>query len=132
VAELLRSTETSFLIVTSPEAEPAREASYLARKLAEADMPQGELIVNRVHSDGLLGHSVDEVAELLEDGLGAGLAQRVASNLADFDVLVRRDEAAIAELSRGRGKREAILVPYLDEDVQDLLSLAGIAEYLFA
>jgi anion-transporting ArsA/GET3 family ATPase len=132
VAELLRSPETTFLIVTSPEAEPAREASYLAERLAEAGMPQGELIVNRVHRDGLDGHSEEEVAELLEERLGAGLAQRVASNLADFDVLARRDRETIAGLSRAGGGEEAILVPYLDEDVQDLLSLAGIAEYLFA
>jgi anion-transporting ArsA/GET3 family ATPase len=132
VAELLRSPETTFLIITSPEAEPAREATYLAERLAEAGMPQGELIVNRMHRDGLEGHSEEEVAELLEEGLGAALAQRVASNLADFDVLARRDGETIADLSRAAGGKEAILVPYLDEDVQDLLSLAGIAEYLFA
>ncbi len=38
VAELLRDPETSFLIVTSPEPEPAREALFLAEQLAEQRM----------------------------------------------------------------------------------------------
>jgi anion-transporting ArsA/GET3 family ATPase len=131
VAELLRSPETSFLIVTSPESEPAREARYLGERLAAAGMSTGELIVNRVHRDGLDGHSVDELTELLTDELGASLAGRVAGNLADFDVLVRRDERTVAELSAALGERAPILVPDLDEDVQDLLSLSRISEYLF-
>jgi anion-transporting ArsA/GET3 family ATPase len=131
VAELLRSPETSFLIVTSPESEPAREARYLGERLAAAGMSPGELIVNRVHRDGLDGHSVDELTELLTDELGASLAGRVAGNLADFDVLVRRDEQTVAELSAALGERSPILVPDLDEDVQDLLSLSRISEYLF-
>lgn len=131
VAELLRSPETSFLIVTSPESEPAREARYLGERLAAAGMSPGELIVNRVHRDGLDGHSVDELTELLTDELGASLAGRVAGNLADFDVLVRRDEQTVAELSAALGERTPILVPDLDEDVQDLLSLSRISEYLF-
>jgi hypothetical protein len=56
----------------------------------------------------------------------------VASNLADYDVLVRRDADTIARLSRMLPGRGAIVVPQLDEDVQDLLVLGEIAEHLFA
>jgi anion-transporting ArsA/GET3 family ATPase len=131
VSTLLRSPETAFLIVTSPEAEPVREAGYLAERLDAAGMPRAELVVNRVHSDGLDGYSSEEVGDLLSGALGAPLAARVASNLADFDVLVRRDRASIERLSRSLGGSEPVLVPELDEDVQDLLGLAGIAENLF-
>jgi anion-transporting ArsA/GET3 family ATPase len=132
VAALLRDPHTTFLIVTSPEVEPAREAAFLANRLAAAGMARGELIVNRVHQDGLGGHSVQDLTRLLAPELGEGLAARVASNLADFDVLVRRDRETIGHLSGTLGEREPILVPQLDEDVQDLLGLARIAEYLFA
>jgi anion-transporting ArsA/GET3 family ATPase len=131
VNRLLGDPATTFLIVTSPEPEPAREAAYLAERLAAEGMPRGELIVNRVHSDGLQGHSVEDVARLLAGELGEGLAARAASNLADFDVLVRRDEQTIARMSDSLGEREPVLVPHLDEDVQDLLGLARIAEHLF-
>jgi anion-transporting ArsA/GET3 family ATPase len=130
VDALLRSEQTTFLIVTSPEAEPAREATFVADRLASAGMRTGEMIVNRVHSEGLGGHSREEVSELLADDLGEELAGRVAGNLADFDVLVRRDRATIARLAATLHGREPILVPHLDEDVQDLLGLSRIAEHL--
>jgi anion-transporting ArsA/GET3 family ATPase len=131
VGELLRSPETTFLIVTSPEAEPAREARFLVDRLRAAGMALGELIVNRTHLDGLHGVGAPELAALLAPALGEGLARRVAGNLADFDVLVRRDGETIAGLSEAVGGRRPMVVPQLDEDVQDLLGLARVAKHLF-
>jgi anion-transporting ArsA/GET3 family ATPase len=131
VAALLRAPQTTFLIVTSPEAEPAQEAEFLLARLAAKDMPVGELIVNRVHTHGLRGHSVGAVADMLEPTLGERLAARVAANLADFDVLATRDHETIERLSEAWGHHEPIVVAHLDEDVQDLLGLARIAEQLF-
>ncbi len=105
MSALLRSPQTAFLIVTSPEPEPAREARFLAERLAEAGMARAELIVNRVHSDGLDGQRSSEVAALLRAQLGAGLAARVARNLADFDVLARRDARRSRSLVRPLGGR---------------------------
>ncbi len=131
VAALLRAPHTTFVIVTSPELEPAREAEFLMERLAATGMPVGELIVNRVHTHGLHGLSVREVAELLAPALGESLAGRVAGNLADFDVLAARDRATIERLSEAWDAQRPIVVPHLDEDVQDLLGLARIAEHLF-
>jgi anion-transporting ArsA/GET3 family ATPase len=134
VEGLLRDPRTSFVIVTSPEPEPVREAGFLAERLTAAEMQLGALIVNRVHLHGMGGFTAPQVAELLAGDLGEPLAGRVAANLADFDVLVQRDRATIAELSRARGGAGAIpapvLVPHLDEDVQDLLGLSRVAEHL--
>jgi anion-transporting ArsA/GET3 family ATPase len=132
VAELLRDPVTSFLIVTSPESEPAREAVFLAERLTEAGMPRDGLIVNRVHLHGLDGQSTDEVQTLLSAELGDSLARRVAHNLADFDVLESRDRDTIARLRRELDEPDPVIVPHLDEDIQDLAGLARIAEYLFA
>ncbi len=131
VAALLRAPHTTFLIVTSPEVEPAREAQFLADRLRAAGMPVGELIVNRAHTYGLDEFSPGEVAELLTPKLGERLAARVAVNLADFDVLARRDRETVARLSQAVGERRPIVVPHLDEDVQDLLGLTKVAEHLF-
>ncbi|HEY2397500.1 MAG TPA: ArsA-related P-loop ATPase [Solirubrobacteraceae bacterium] len=131
VATLLADPATTFMIVTSAEREPAREAVFLAERLAEAQMQRGALIVNRVHSVGLGEHSPGEVQRALEPELGQSLARRVAANLADFDVLRRRDGETIAGLARALGEREPILVPHLDHEIQDLLGLARIAEELF-
>jgi anion-transporting ArsA/GET3 family ATPase len=132
VAALLRSPDTAFVIVSSPEAEPAREAVFLADALAAAGMRRGELVVNRVHTEGLKGRSVQDVAKLLEAELGEALAGRVARNLADFDLLARRDSDTIARLSSAVEEPRPVLVPHLDEEVQDLVGLWSIAEHLFA
>src|SRR5882724_9441746 len=95
VDALLRSPSTAFLIVTSPEIEPSREAAFLASRLRDAGMSEAHLIVNRVHRDGLDGHSVEDVASALAPKLGEELAARAAGNLADFDVLARRDSETI-------------------------------------
>ena len=130
VQQLLRSEQTGYLIVTSPEPEPVREARFLASRLRERGMAEPELIVNRVHLDGLGGRDPDDVAKELAAGLGPDLGRRVAANLADFDVLVQRDAATVAELSERLEGREPTLVGHLYEEVQDLLGLARIAELL--
>jgi anion-transporting ArsA/GET3 family ATPase len=130
VQQLLRSEQTGFLIVTSPEPEPAQEARFLSARLRETGLGEPELVVNRVHLDGLGGREPEALADQLTDDLGVELARRVASNLADFDVLVRRDEATVRELSALLGGREPTLVGHLDEEIHDLLGLARIAEAL--
>jgi anion-transporting ArsA/GET3 family ATPase len=131
VARLLREPTTTFVLVTSPEPEPVEESLFLARRLAEREMARGGVIVNRVHFDGLGEHTVEQAHAVLLDELGDRLARRVAENLADFDVLVRRDEATIARLSSELDERRPILVAQLDEDVSDLTGLAELAARLF-
>jgi anion-transporting ArsA/GET3 family ATPase len=130
VQKLLRSEQAGYLIVTSPEPEPVREARFLSDRLRETGIGTPELIVNRVHLDGLDGSDPEQLAEALAPDLGADLARRVASNLADFDVLVRRDEETVRELTELLDGGEPTLVGHLDEEVQDLLGLARIAEQL--
>ena len=132
VDELLHSPLTAFLIVTSPEREAAREARFLAERLAGARLGAAELIVNRVHTDGLEGHRAEELATALAGSLGEQLATRVAHNLSDFDVLAQRDSETIEDLAATlKGPARPIVVGQLDEEVQDLLGLARIAEQLF-
>lgn len=132
VEGLLRDPGTSFLIVTSPEREPREEARFFHERLAEANMAFGALIVNRVHELGLDGHTREQAQALLVGALGETLAAKVAANLADFDVLARRDRTGIEELSAAIGDTQPVLVPDLDGEVQDLAGLAVLADHLLA
>src|SRR5947207_1809623 len=132
VAALLRDPATVFMIVTSPESEPAREAAFLARTLDARGMRRGGLIVNRVHSYALEGQPVERARELLAPAVGERLASRAAANLADFDVLAERDKRAIARLQRELRVADPVLVPHLDQDVRDLAALARFAGYLLS
>ena len=103
---------------------------FLADRLATLGMARDAVIVNRVHLHGLDGHSPEQVQALLAAELGDPLL--LLHNLADFDVLVERDHDTLARLRRKLAEADPVIVPHLDEDIQDLAGLARIAEHLFA
>ncbi len=126
VNELLADPGTCFLVICGPQGEPISEAVYFHRKLVEAKLPFGGVIVNKVHypSEHLRGNGEDLVAAL-EGALGdLGLAQRVARNFFDYQALADRDRRNIEHLAAQLRTRSVIQVPYLDEDVHDLAGLA--------
>jgi anion-transporting ArsA/GET3 family ATPase len=132
VNELLADPRTSFFLVTSPQRDAIDEAIFFHRRLREARMPFGAAIVNRVHDlpvDGDGGAAVeDDLAALLDDKL----AQKVARNFDDYRLLAESDRANVERLLRELGRRPAVLVPYLDEDVHDIAGLLAVNEHLFA
>jgi anion-transporting ArsA/GET3 family ATPase len=133
VNELLADQRTSFLVVCAPQGEPIEEAVYFHRKLVEAELPFGGVIVNKVHFESELEAAGDDVESELTDALGdPELAARVAHNLADYRALAARDRANVARLTREMRARRVIQVPYLDSDVHDLAGLMEINRYLFA
>ncbi len=137
VNELLADSQTSFLVVCGPQGEPISEAVYFHRKLVEAELPFGGVIVNKVHyEDGLADADADAIAELpgeLSRALGdPELGERVAANFEDFRALSERDRRNVARLAAEMRTRAVIQVPYLDDDVHDLAGLMEINRYLFA
>jgi anion-transporting ArsA/GET3 family ATPase len=150
VNSLLADPHTCFLVVCGPQGEPIDEAVYFHRKLVEAKLPFGGVIVNKVHypAERLRGdgESPDgesgELEAALMARLGAGdgldgeaardLAARVAENFADYQALAERDARNIEHLAAELRTSATIRVPYLDEDVHDLGGLAEINRYLFA
>jgi anion-transporting ArsA/GET3 family ATPase len=133
VNELLADPETCFLVVCGPQGEPISEAVYFHRKLVEARLPFGGVIVNKVHYGSELPEGDDALAERLNGALGdAGLAGRVLDNLRDYRGLAGRDRRNIRRLTAEMRARSVIEVPNLDVDVHDLAGLMRINEYLFA
>jgi anion-transporting ArsA/GET3 family ATPase len=132
VNELLADRQTSFLVVCGPQGEPIEEAVYFHRKLVEAGLPFGGVIVNKVHIDSDPGAPAEDIEDELAAVLGeVDLAARVAANLADYRVLADRDRRNIDRLTREMRARAVIEVPYLDEDVHDLGGLMEVNRYLF-
>ncbi|HVX32678.1 MAG TPA: ArsA-related P-loop ATPase [Solirubrobacterales bacterium] len=134
VNKLLAAPTTCFLVVCGPQGEPIDEAVYFHRKLVEAKLPFGGVIVNKVHypAEKLRGDARDLPATLVEKLGDEDLAQRVAANFADYQALAERDARNIEHLAREMRATGVIRVPYLDEDVHDLAGLAQINRYLFA
>jgi len=131
VSELLADPGTCFMVVCGPQGEPISEAVYFHRKLVEAKLPVGGVIVNKVHyqADGEAGGEAEaDLRELLDDELAA----RVASNFADYQALAQRDARNVDHLARELNARRVIRIPYMDEDIHDLEGLLKIDRYLFA
>jgi anion-transporting ArsA/GET3 family ATPase len=134
VNELLADPGSSFLVVCGPQGEPIDEAVYFHRKLVEAKLPIGGVIVNKVHYATEVGQGDGEdlrhsLAAVLDSD---DLAQRAAENFADYQALAARDAANIDHLAAELRTSSVIRVPYLDEDVHDLAGLSQINRYLFA
>jgi anion-transporting ArsA/GET3 family ATPase len=135
VTELLGAKETTFVIVCGPQGDPIDEAVYFHRKLVEAKMPVGGVIVNKVHyhssgaDDSAEGSLPKDIKRVVKDD---DLAGRVVANFEDFKALAERDAANIEHLARELKQKRVIRVPYLDEDVHDLAGLLEINRYLFA
>jgi anion-transporting ArsA/GET3 family ATPase len=127
VGALLEDPATTFLIVTSPRHDPAEEAIHFHRKLRDARMPFGALVINRVHAvadaDGALP------AGLAED-LGDGLAGRVAAAAHELTALAAHDAAEVRRLGVRLGTPPTVVIPELDDDVHDVEGLARIRGHL--
>jgi anion-transporting ArsA/GET3 family ATPase len=133
VNELLANPETCFLVVCAPQGEPITEAVYFHRKLVEAQLPFGGVIVNKVHYESELPAYEKglerQLAAALDDD---DLARRAIENFDDYRALAARDHDNIKRLTAEMRARLVIQVPYLDTDVHDLAGLMRINEYLFA
>jgi anion-transporting ArsA/GET3 family ATPase len=134
VNNLLADPHTCFLVVCGPQGEPISEAVYFHRKLVEAKLPFGGVIVNKVHypAERLRDDDGDPSSGLTEKLGDNDLAERVAENFADYQALAERDARNIEHLAAELRTKGVIRVPYLDEDVHDLGGLAEINRYLFA
>jgi len=134
VNSLLADPHTCFLVVCGPQGEPIDEAVYFHRKLVEAKLPFGGVIVNKVHypAERLRGDGGDLGTRLAAKLGDEELAGRVGENFADYQALAERDARNIEHLAAELRTRGTIRVPYLDEDVHDLGGLAEINRYLFA
>jgi anion-transporting ArsA/GET3 family ATPase len=133
VNELLASPKTCFLVVCAPQGEPINEAVYFHRRLVEAKLPFGGVIVNKVHYESELPAYEDGLEDELAAALGdEDLAHRVVENFDDYRALAARDQRNIERLMAEMRARLVIQVPYLDTDVHDLPGLMRINDYLFA
>jgi anion-transporting ArsA/GET3 family ATPase len=143
VNELLGERFTTFVLVTAPERDSIDEAFYFWRRLKEADLPFGGVVVNKVHPDyvkakgkgaraarnGLLA----DLERSLDGTPGAAeLAAKIAENFERYRLLAERDRENMEALT-GRLEDDCVLeVPYLDEDVHDLAGLEHVNRFLFA
>jgi anion-transporting ArsA/GET3 family ATPase len=136
VTALIRASQTSFVVVSSPHHDTIAEAVWLAGQLVEQRVG-GEgtgadvVIVNRMHPAFGDGTSAEARREA-ESAVAAHdvVLERLWRTVADLRAARERELAVIAPVGTIAGWDRVITLPLLDQDVHDLAGLRQIAGHL--
>ncbi len=140
VDRLLRDVRTTFLLVTTLEAVPGREAAEMKLALAERHLHLGLLVCNRVlppsftdteaaRAADALAADAPALAEKLSDGLEADgepisadlvgrVLEEVAHSFANFRLVAAREGEQLRELTAS--DNVTVTVPYQPGQITDL------------
>jgi anion-transporting ArsA/GET3 family ATPase len=147
VQRLLADRRTSFIVVSTLETVPLREAEFFAQAITERKLHLGAIVLNKVLPDYLRDPSGAVVAEQLRDraeeiaeGMapqleGADTAQvrrvlaEVGQNYMDYRLVAQSEAEKQAELSTSA--ETLVSVPYFDTDVHDFTGLMKLGAGLW-
>jgi anion-transporting ArsA/GET3 family ATPase len=148
VHRLMADRRTSFIVVSTLEAVPLREAEFFAQALKDRRLHLGAIVLNKVLPAYLRDPQGAAVAEKLRDRadeLAQAVAPKVRSGDADqirrvlsevgrsyldYRVVAQREAEQQAELAT---VPEALVsVPYFETDVYDLAGLLRLGEQLWS
>jgi anion-transporting ArsA/GET3 family ATPase len=146
VERLMRDRRTTFVVVSTLESVPVREAEAFVEVLSDRNMHVGGLVLNKTLPDYLLSPDAEGTARRLcdpgpaaaalasEDGIDEETAVRVLRTVGEsflnFSLVARREAELRSELARLPDV--TVRIPYFEVDVHDMSGLARIGEHLFA
>ena len=145
VARLMADDRTSFLVVSSSEAVPLREAEFFAAELAKRDLDLGGVVLNKVLPTSLTDPAATAAARDLEEqtpALAGELSEQLATDEAtiarvlttvvesfnDFAVVAHREASARDRLPTQGAP--LLTVPRMESDIADLAGLFELGQYL--
>jgi anion-transporting ArsA/GET3 family ATPase len=134
--ELLKASDTAFVVVASPEPDALREASFFVERLQQEEMPLAGVILNRVHSaEANLSTqralaAAERLAEASTPDPSTELAAAALAVHAEFAESARQDYAMIGRFAAAHPDIAQRTVPALATDVHDLAGLRAIGDAL--
>jgi anion-transporting ArsA/GET3 family ATPase len=134
VTRLLSDRRTTFMVVSTLEATPVREAEFFSAQLTARKLHLGAVVLNKVLPDYLRDVKTDKLAESiaaraveLGDGLtddpvvAARVLGEVAESFLNFSIVARREAEQQAEL---KGAPDVLVtVPFFAADIYDMAGL---------
>lgn len=135
VYQLLRSPETAFVLVASPDEQVLTEAEEFCRRVADLSIPLRGVIFNRVHRESVLEwRPKDEqwlrgvLAQVLENDREA---EALVENFFRYETQARGDDVRIERFLDQVPEGTAVAtVPNFDEDLHDLEGLRRMIPHL--
>lgn len=149
VERVLSDRRTTFLVVSTLEPSPLREAEFFIKALNDKGLHLGGVILNKVLPSYLLDVEVSDAAEKLISepkyvlsaidkerlaSLGdeqsiARVLNEVAMSFRNFQLIGKREAEQRAELSTA--PEVMVSVPYFDDDIYDVAGLARMGEQIW-
>ena len=134
VTRLLSDRRTTFMVVSTLEATPVREAEFFSAELTARKLHLGAIVLNKVLPEYLCDPRTDKLAQsmkaraeelaegLTDDPVVAGrVVGEVAESFLNFGVVARREAEQQAEL---KGAPDVLVtVPFFDADIYDMAGL---------
>jgi anion-transporting ArsA/GET3 family ATPase len=131
VSRLLSDRRTTFMVISTLEATPLREAEFFSKELTARELHLGAIILNKVLPEYLRDTKTGKLAQAMADSggsLGEGLTddpamasrvlEEVAESFLNFSVVARREAEQQAEL---RGAPDILVtIPFFDADIFDM------------
>ncbi len=137
VTRLLSDRRTTFMVVSTLEAIPVREAEFFADELVARRLHLGAIVVNKVLPSYFRSRGASRVAEHMGELAGPLAAKlptdpqltervlrEVSESFANFAVVARREAKQQAELAIV--PEVVASVPYFDHDVTDMRGLLDL------
>jgi anion-transporting ArsA/GET3 family ATPase len=146
VEKVLLDKRTTFIVVSTLESAPVREAEFFVRELGNRNLHLGAVVLNKVLPPWLLDREATKAARRLEDkaddvaaavaGLvGEDVAQvervlrEVGGSFMNFQVVAQREAETRAELAATPDVVAA--VPYFDRDIVDVAGLLRLGDAIW-
>ncbi|HVC69022.1 MAG TPA: ArsA-related P-loop ATPase [Acidimicrobiales bacterium] len=147
VQRLLADRRTSFIVVSTLETVPLREAEYFAQAISERKLHLGAIVLNKVLPAYLRDPKGADVAEQLRDRseeiagtiatelAGAEPAQirrvlaEIGQNYMDYRIVAQSEAEKQAELSTAA--ETLVSIPYFETDVHDFAGLMRLGAGLW-
>ena len=129
--ELLASTQTTFLVVATPQRDALREAAYFVDRLSDERMPLAGLVVNRVNRSAL-EVSAERALAQAEDLAPDTYAVEISAlrQHADLVRVIENEHLLLDRFSASRLSVARTLVTSLPSDVTDVSSLRRVGSLL--
>ncbi|MGO9457023.1 MAG: ArsA family ATPase [Acidimicrobiales bacterium] len=142
VTRLLSDRRTTFMVVSTLEATPVREAEFFSKELTERRLHLGAIVLNKVLPAYFRDRRASKVATALRqraaelaDGLPTDPAQtarvleEVADSFLNFGVVARREAEQRAELASSPEVMAS--VPFFEADIVDMAGLLRLGEQIW-
>jgi anion-transporting ArsA/GET3 family ATPase len=146
VEKVLHDKRTTFVVVSTLESAPTREAEFFIEELAKRNLHLGAIVFNKVLPAWLLDRKATTTARRLEDKagevagavaaeLGADEAQltrvlrEIGVSFMNFQVVAQREAETRAELASTPDVVAS--VPYFDRDIVDVTGLLELGDAIW-